>query len=192
MAIIASRTIPLGTRRAVIRSALGDDAEGTLALLKLASHETDHLVRAPDEMLIAAADERAFLDERRACPTDLFLVAEVDAVIVGIASLIGSDLRRLQHAAVLGVSVARAYWGAGLGRALVTELLAWADARGLVRVSLEVLETSTRAIQLYERLGFREEGRLRAHRLQGGRLLDTLVMARVRELPARRASMLSS
>jgi RimJ/RimL family protein N-acetyltransferase len=184
MAIIAPRIIPLRSVHATLRSAHGDDAAGTLALLKLASSETDHLVRAPDEMRISEDDERVFLEERRSSPTDLFLVAEVDHTIVGIASLIGTDLRRLSHAAVLGISVARSYWGGGLGRALITALLHWADARGLVRVSLDVLETNTRAIHLYERLGFREEGRLRAHRLHDGRLLDTVVMARVRT-PAR-------
>lgn len=180
MAIIASRIIPVGSGRALVRSALPEDAAGTLALLELAARETDHLVREPDEMCISEADERAFLTERREAPNDLFLVAEIAGQIVGIASLTGTDLRRLQHAAVLGISVARSHWGGGLGRALVEALLAWADARGLVRVSLEVVETNTRAIRLYTQLGFREEGRLEAHRLHGDRLLDTLVMARVR------------
>ena len=70
--------------------------------------------------------------------------------------------------------------GRGNGRALLEALLGWADARGLVRVALEVVETNTRAIRLYESLGFEHEGRLRCRRKHGALYLDSHQMARVR------------
>lgn len=51
---------------------------------------------------------------------------------------------------------------------------------GTVRVALEVVETSSRAIALYVSLGFEHEGRLRARRRHGDIYLDTHAMARVR------------
>jgi len=44
--------------------------------------------------------------------------------------------------------------GTGMGRALVEAALARARARGCRRVELDVNETNTRAIRLYERCGF--------------------------------------
>jgi RimJ/RimL family protein N-acetyltransferase len=120
------------------------------------------------------------LRQKRASPDHLFLVAQVEGRLVGMASLDGSAMRRFAHGADLGLAVLRDFWGQGLGRALTESLLDWADARGLVRVSLEVDEHNVRAIRLYESLGFAHEGRLRARRRHGDTYADTCQMARVR------------
>ncbi|MEL6330811.1 MAG: GNAT family N-acetyltransferase, partial [Planctomycetota bacterium] len=53
------------------------------------------------------------------------------------------------------------YRGVGLGRALLSRLLGWARARGdILKVELGVMHTNAGGIALYEKLGFREEGRL--------------------------------
>ena len=179
MAKIESRTIEIGARYATIRTADEADAARTLELLRVGASETDYLPREPDEIAITVEEEKEFLRQRGEAINDLFLHAEVDGRIVAIASLMGSDLRRLKHGATLGITVLREFWGQGLGRTMIETLLNWAESRSLVRVALEVVETNTRAIRLYQSLGFREEGRLRAHRIQGGRFLDTILMARV-------------
>ena len=80
----------------------------------------------------------------------------------------------------LGMAVRREFWGLGLGRALLDSLLLWADTHGIVRVALEVVETNTTAIRLYESLGFEHEGRLRARRKHGDVYLDDYMMSRIR------------
>jgi RimJ/RimL family protein N-acetyltransferase len=58
------------------------------------------------------------------------------------------------------VSVLRAWWGRGIARALLETMLAWAQAGGAVRkINLRVRADNTRAIALYEHLGFAHEGR---------------------------------
>ena len=49
----------------------------------------------------------------------------------------------------------------GIGSSLVRQLLAEAQAGGLASIILEVRESNRPAIQLYENIGFRQEGRRR-------------------------------
>lgn len=60
---------------------------------------------------------------------------------------------------VSGIAVYPEHRGRGLGRTLVVEALARAEALGLPRVSLICFEGNERAMQLYRRLGFAEVGR---------------------------------
>lgn len=51
----------------------------------------------------------------------------------------------------------KTYWGRGLGRWMLTYCLQEARLRGLQRVWLRVLPANTRAIHLYQRLGFQPQ-----------------------------------
>ena len=180
MAKVEPSVVTIGSRVAVVRVATEDDATGILELLKTVMQETDHLSREPDEVRVTVDEEAAFLRQRFESPTDLFIVAEFGGRIVASASLDGSTLKRFGHAATLGMAVLREFWGRGIGRALMQSLIAWADFRGIVRISLEVAVTNRRAIRLYESFGFEPEGRLRAHRKHSHAYIDSLVMSRVR------------
>jgi ribosomal-protein-alanine N-acetyltransferase len=57
------------------------------------------------------------------------------------------------------VIVAEQYRRTGIGRALCTAAIEWARSHNAVEVALEVRSSSTGAIALYSRLGFRETGR---------------------------------
>ena len=50
----------------------------------------------------------------------------------------------------------------------------------LVRVELEVYADNERAIHLYEKLGFEQEGLLRMTTVRNGRYVDEYKMARIR------------
>ncbi len=68
--------------------------------------------------------------------------------------------------------------GRGVGTALLKSLLEWATAHPLIeKVWLEVFATNERAIRLYRKLGFVEEGvRPQDIKLGPGRYVDTLAM----------------
>lgn len=64
-------------------------------------------------------------------------------------------LQSSHHAgAIQNIGVCRLHRGAGLGRALLLKSLAGFQAAGMQRVSLEVTAENTRAVQLYQSLGF--------------------------------------
>ncbi|MFH0862491.1 MAG: GNAT family protein [Candidatus Altiarchaeota archaeon] len=86
---------------------------------------------------------------------------------------------RSSHVAEFGVSIAREYWGRGIGSKAVRFILQDARSRGLKKVSLCVVEDNHRARRLYLRHGFREEGRLRKHTKVGGGYRDIILMARL-------------
>lgn len=112
---------------------------------------------------------------------DLFLLAERDGHVIGSAGLhpAGPQLRR-RHAMALGIAVSAAAQGQGVGGALMTALLDYADNWAQVlRIELTVFSDNERAIRLYERHGFEHEGRHKAYALRDGVYVDVLAMARL-------------
>jgi putative acetyltransferase len=117
--------------------------------------------------------------------TDLSLVAERGGEVVGSAGLFsaGPPVRR-RHAAVLGIAVAPAAQGRGVGSALMQALCDYADRWGqLLRIELTVFTDNARAIALYRRFGFQTEGTHRAYAFRDGAYADVLCMARLHPRP---------
>lgn len=72
------------------------------------------------------------------------------------------------------------YWGYGIGKNLLTESIAWADANGIQKIALNVLETNDKAIKLYQKLGFEIEGTLKNDKiLSDGKFYNTIMMGRL-------------
>lgn len=116
---------------------------------------------------------------------DLQLVAEVQGELVASAGLhsVGPPLRR-RHAMGLGISVAPAWQGQGVGQALMTALCDHADHwAGVLRIELTVFADNARAVALYRRHGFEVEGRMRGYALRHGQYADCLAMARLHPRP---------
>jgi putative acetyltransferase len=107
------------------------------------------------------------------------LVAEVDGRVVAVSGLQRHEYNR-SHSAHVGIMVHADYQGMGIGSALMEAALDLAlNWLGLTRLQLEVYPDNTRAIRLYEKLGFEVEGNHRAYAFRDGRYVDTLVMGRL-------------
>lgn len=116
---------------------------------------------------------------------DLLLAAEIDGEVVGTSGLhpAGPQLRR-RHALYLGLSVASAAQGRGVGSALMAAMCDYADRWvAALRVELTVFVDNERAIGLYRKFGFETEGRLRAYALRDGQYVDVFTMARLHPNP---------
>ncbi len=110
---------------------------------------------------------------------NLFLVAVVDDKIVGFSRCEGNLLKRFAHKVEFGVCVLKDYWGYGIGKNLLKESITWADANEVKKITLNVLETNEKAIQLYEKFGFKKEGLLENDKvLSDGKYYNTVVMGR--------------
>lgn len=117
-------------------------------------------------------------------PAKYALVAEIGCDIVGSAGLFINDRPRQRHCAMLGIGVAGAHSGKGVGSALMRELLRAADGwLNLLRIELNVYADNERAIALYRKFGFVIEGTLRAHALRDGAYVDGHVMGRLHPHP---------
>ena len=119
-------------------------------------------------------------------PRARMVVAEAEGRAVGFIILTRFE-GRMAHSGDLFIAVHDGWHGQGIGGALMAAALDIADNwMGLVRVQLEVMVANAAAVRLYERHGFRIEGRARAGTLVDGELADHYYMARLRAAPGRR------
>jgi ribosomal protein S18 acetylase RimI-like enzyme len=154
-----------------IRQATAED-DHALAVLDAASWPPELWVVPPQD----AAEP--FFGARRQ-PQDV-LVATQDEVVVGYARM-GRHMAIAANEHVLhfeALAVSPSARGAGVGALLVAALIAEARTRGARKLGLRALSTNTNAIRLYEKHGFREEGRLKEEiRLLDGSYADDVWFA---------------
>jgi ribosomal protein S18 acetylase RimI-like enzyme len=105
----------------------------------------------------------------------------LDGTLVAVADddLVGSlhvDVSRFGFGEI-GMAVARDWRGRGVGTTLIAASIAWARERGLHKLSLSVFAHNERAISLYRKVGFVEEGRrVKQYRRASGELWDAIEM----------------
>ncbi len=105
----------------------------------------------------------------------LFAISTRAGELVGVCDLRAVNDR--SRWAELGIWVGKPYWGQGYGTDAVRTVCRFAFREmNLQRVELHVHETNLRGIHAYEKVGFKEEGRLRRSHFVGGTYVDTLVM----------------
>ncbi len=119
-------------------------------------------------------------------PLDFVLLAETEGVVVGGGSLHMNDRPRRRHAAMLGIGVLSSHWGRGVGTALMRALTEAADQwLNIERIELTAFTDNARAVALYERFGFVDEGTHRADALRDGAYADVHATARLHPNPPR-------
>jgi ribosomal protein S18 acetylase RimI-like enzyme len=83
-----------------------------------------------------------------------------------------------RHVASLGMSVDKGWRSKGIGSALMTEAFRWARWAGIEKIGLTVYPNNQRAINLYKKYGFVEEGQLTGHSKKAYGYEDEVVMGR--------------
>lgn len=136
------------------------DGQAVFDNFNLTHGETDYLLTYPDENAFDVMQESQFLKEKTESKNEIQIVAVVDNVVVGTAGIgaIGAKYK-VRHRAEFGISVAKEFWGLGIGQALTTACIACARAAGYIQLELNVVAENTRAISMYEKNGFVEYGR---------------------------------
>ena len=147
-------------RNLIVRNGTEDDGKAALAAFILAHEQTDNLLTYPDESTISEEQEARFLKEKTESPREVELIAEVDGVVAGLAGIgaIG-NVYKVRHRAEFGISIDRAYWGLGIGKALTQACIECARKAGYEQLELSVIAGNERAIAMYKKAGFVEFGR---------------------------------
>jgi len=159
----------------LIREARPDDASVLVAAEKETARTPGLLVSRPDELTLQAFELKiAELAQR-----GRYIVAEKDGRIAGHALLDPMPLQAILHVFRLTIVVHPGFTGQGIGTALLAELMDWAKRSPRVgKIELLVRATNQRAVHLYSKLGFIEEGRFHKRiRLPDGNFIDDLAMA---------------
>ena len=126
------------------------------------------------------------IEEMPVGPTtaELFIVAERGGEVVGNAGVHPVQHVRRSHSAGIGMAVAKHAQGQGVGTALMTAIIDWADNWAqLLRLELTVYPDNDAALALYRKFGFVHEGTLRAYALRNGVYIDAHCMARLHPKP---------
>lgn len=132
-----------------------EDAEQLLAYLRQIGGETDNLTFGAEGLPSTAEQEADYLRRTLESADDVQYVVRCNGDIVADASL-HRLTRRMSHRAEIGISVAKEYWGRGVGTALMEEMIAFAKQRGIRQLNLQVRSDNARAIRLYEKFGFQK------------------------------------
>ena len=147
-------------RECILRNGTQADGQAVLEAFQLTHGETDFLLTYPDENSFDSQAEGEFLRKMEESDGGIELIAIVDGQVVGTAGFeaVGSKYK-VRHRAEFGISVARAFWGLGIGRAMTKACIRLAKQAGYTQLELDVVADNHHAVSLYESVGFREYGR---------------------------------
>lgn len=142
-----------------IREAIPSDAENLLNHLQKIAVETGFMTmgaEGPGKTIEAKQKEIKTILESE---VTVLLVALEEEEIIGIAEVHGNESPKLKHIGDISISIAKDYWGIGLGTRMMEQLIDWANGPSsqLKRVELTVQARNERARSLYEKMGFKLE-----------------------------------
>lgn len=145
--------------------------------------------------LDAVAREATFLRGNQAPPYDAvasfvlgniesrnpqFVAVTPEGQVIGWCDIVRGRGAHERHLGELGMGVVAEWRGRGVGKKLLVETVAAADAEGFLRIELSVRSDNSRALSLYRDFGFAEEGRKLKARLKSPAPVDVIMMARLR------------
>ena len=143
-----------------LRNGTESDGEIVFENFNLTHAQTDYLLSYPDENTFDAVQESHFLKEKAESENEIEIIAVVNGKVAGTAGIEAVGTKdKLRHRAEFGISIDKAFWGLGIGRALMEACIECARAAGYVQLELNVVAENERALAMYQKAGFVEYGR---------------------------------
>ena len=142
-------------RTCILRNGTQGDGQAALDNFNLTHRQTEFLLSYPNEKGFSVEDEDRFLKEKTESEDEIELLAVLDGNVIGMAGIECIGRReKVRHRANVGISIDSAFWGLGLGKALMAACIECAKKAGYKQLELDVFEQNERAIGLYKSLGF--------------------------------------
>lgn len=163
-----------------IREAIPADARGVIELLNKTATQTGFMTQGEEGLNITVEEEAHELDSIYSSENNSVIVALVEGKIIGIASISASSKPKIEHIGEIGIVIDKDYWGMGLGRLMMEDILEWADESSILkRLELKVQHRNGRARALYESLGFDLEAIMKYGVKDNGEFLDVCLMSKL-------------
>ena len=159
--MLYNKTIKLKDgRECILRNGTAEDGKDLLEVFNLTHEQTDYLLTYPDENTFTVEEEEKYLKEKTESDSEIEIIAIVDGKLVGSAGIesLGSK-DKVKHRADFGISIDKAYWGQGIGKALVAGCIECAKKAGYSQLELQAVAENEKALNLYRKFGFVEYGR---------------------------------
>lgn len=169
------------TEQIKIRAATEEDAENMLAIQSEVLAEVDYLITTLEEFQQTIGEQKKWIQAKLANERELILIAQYQEKIVGWLVFQSPNRKRLAHTGSFGMMILKEYRGLGIGKRLLEKLLKWAELNPYIeKISLGVFSTNERAIALYKKMGFVEEGRkINEIKLNDKQYIDDVLMYKV-------------
>jgi ribosomal-protein-alanine N-acetyltransferase len=161
----------LSTSRLVLREMSPDDAPGVFAVF--GDDEVTHFYDT--ETMTNIAEAHAMIDRMRSRFTQKVGIrwAITDASDAYLGSVGFNSFTAWAHRAVLGYELARHAWGQGLATEAVRAVVAFGQERlGVNRIEATTMLGNEASVAVLRKVGFQEEGLLRAYGYWKGRYHD--------------------
>jgi RimJ/RimL family protein N-acetyltransferase len=105
------------------------------------------------------------------------VVAEAEGKFVGNSEVVRGQSSDEFHHCKLGITVLKEYRTQGIGLQMMNILVDQSRREGLKTIELEVFANNPRAVHVYEKVGFKQVGRIPKKIFRKGRIMDIIVMA---------------
>ncbi len=106
-------------------------------------------------------------------------VAEENGKVIGLGILMNHGNLRKKHVGVITLMVNSDYQNKGVGSLLMDKLINLSESLNIIRLELCVFRDNYKAINLYKKFGFKEEGIKVKSALKNGEYADEIMMARI-------------
>ena len=164
-----------------VRSLCADDSEALNAFRLTTYRETHFRARYPEECEPSLEAVQKELAGCEASALNFEVGAFAGEKVVGEFGVtqVWPHIK-FRHRAVMGISVRKEYWGCGLGSYLMQLAIDQTSIDGFEQLELGVCSDNTRAIHLYEKIGFVRCGiQPRAFKLKDGTYRDEIMMVKM-------------
>lgn len=167
-------------RTVSIRHAIGSDVPRLQKFVEAYMLDGEGQTLEHDEFKVTMERQWQRLTDSLKNPKEILLLAEFDGNLVGKIDFQINKSKRSAHTGEFGMAVLEKWRNSGIGTALLQALLDWAQSNQFIeKINLHVLSSNNRAIALYRKFGFSEEGRqMREIKYADGSYLDNIAMAR--------------
>jgi RimJ/RimL family protein N-acetyltransferase len=163
-------------RKLIIKEAEPGEAKELIRYIGTVGGESDFLTFGAGEYKISLEQEIKLIHGSIESDNQVILVGWVQNVIVGCVTFHAGKWKRVRHTGEFGVSVSKKSWGLGIGTLLTEALLNWAKGSETVRkINLRVRSDNDRAIAVYKKLGFVEEGKITREYYIDGEFINCMV-----------------
>ncbi|WP_288679232.1 GNAT family N-acetyltransferase [uncultured Clostridium sp.] len=106
-------------------------------------------------------------------------IAEEDGKVIGLGILMNHGNLRKKHVGVITLMVNSDYQNKGVGSLLMDKLINLSESLNIIRLELCVFRDNYKAINLYKKFGFKEEGIKVKSALKNGEYIDEIMIARI-------------
>jgi L-amino acid N-acyltransferase YncA len=162
-------------RKVVLRSVKREDLDDLMNFINSLVEEGADIARAEK---VTRDEEAEWLEGLLARIEKVEVIdcaAEIDGKVIAHAE-VGRRSGLMRHVGSFGIAIRQGYRGSGIGTQIMQTLIEESKKAGLKIIVLDVFDTNKTAKHLYQKMGFREAGRIQKGIYKNDKYIDLIRM----------------